>query len=180
MTSDEYSELAQTAKDALHDVIRVLEPGTGWKLHEAYMDLKDWIKRLDANNEAEAADVEAEPAADDRRDAWQREYEQRLERKRAWRETPREQKVQWILNALDDNRLTHTEIEHRVRERNPEFGYYVNTRVLVTELVRSGDLEREKEPRAEGSKAYRWRFRRRVKLSPELESLQRALDEEQS
>jgi hypothetical protein len=45
MTDDEYRELVEAARDALHDLLVETEPGAGMSLHWAYNQLKETLKK---------------------------------------------------------------------------------------------------------------------------------------
>ncbi|MGI8440815.1 MAG: hypothetical protein ACR2NV_11625 [Thermoleophilaceae bacterium] len=110
------------------------------------------------------------------------EFETYMRRSRAWKALPYAGKVHHIRNAIGDDRLTLRELTQQVNEANPEIHVDESSLVnAVRDLVAAGEWDRVKEARHPVGKQWRWRYSQKsVELSPELEALQRALDEEAS
>lgn len=167
MTDDDYRELTENARVALFDLLTASEPGGGLPLHHAYSMLKRMLE---------------EPAEAPRSTAHRGQRDRSLEdihaRSEAWAVVPWAEKLNWVRNALGDDRLTLREMAKRIGDAHPECSVYdTSLRTLVKELLEMGEVERVKESRKPGGAPYRWRYHRHVELDSNMAALERALDE---
>jgi hypothetical protein len=163
----EYVELLEDARDSLHDLIRYIEPGTGWTLHEAYNVIKKALK------EEGTTDAPDDPANEER-ERRMREWHEGTE---AWRllRWPGRERV--ALEALRDGRLTTGELVTRINAAQDECRVYVSDmRPLLKRMLEAGEVDREPEYRASGT-LWRWRYFRRTKLDGPIADLNRALED---
>lgn len=155
MSSQEYRELQLAAVDALTDLLRASEPGTGLYLHRTLACLRAEVELSYA----------PEPAANTGAQTFDRPK----------RLTPVERE-RLVLEELGDDRLTVGELVHRIGTAYPHVHLsrglvYMTLRALMN----TGDVERATE-------SYRGqprhRYSRRTKLEGPIVDLQRMFDEE--
>jgi hypothetical protein len=157
---DKHRALLEEARDALRALLRQTEPDPGLSLHHAYEELTRQLRRLD---EHEILRHQAE------RD----QYRARAD---AWTKTPMSERCHRILNALQGDHLTVRELTERLRAVHVDCDIYeYNVKSLAEKLVAQGELGRTKEQRVAGGTAFRWRYHRRVELSPESQAPARTL-----
>lgn len=178
--SDEYLNLVEGARDALHDLLMASEPDSGFGLRRAYHQLKTELEKSKPGSHSTAGSDHRTPST------W---TEEREHVEVNWRNLPRPEKLHLVRNALGDQALTLRELTEKLElalqasagpMRHASYVFQSSLVGLVKELVEMGEWGRTKEDRTPGSPQYRWRYHRLSKLSPEMESLRDALGEEQS
>jgi hypothetical protein len=202
MDSDDwYVELARELLDNLSEFIRGSEPGEAlFPLHKAYTVIKRTVDAADPDSDISKRKRELEDAQRrlaDLRDGnrrrseqqqaaethWTQEREKMNEARDAWKGLDRNVKMGRILTALGDDALICREIHKRIEEAHPGISVYESDLVApLNKMLAAGELEREKEPRGPNCKitakgGYRWRWRRRTVMSPELQRLEQRLKE---
>lgn len=162
MSDDEYIVLLEEARDALHDLCQALEPGTGWKLHEAYTMTKAALKQAGVTDEP---DPEKEL-----RDQRQAERDAQNE---AWKSMPRHERERLVLDALADGRRVKREIVERINAAREDIDLYESQiDSLIKNMLIAGEIEREKET---FKNKPRWRYFRKAMSGP-IAELNRALE----
>lgn len=170
--SAEYIELCKTAKDAIRDVIKASEPGSGWKLHVAYNDLKAVIEK----SKGKGADEPRLPESRDEEVNAERNL--RWEHEKAWNATRGERRQRLILEALRSDRLTLREIAERLNGQHADrFGrvYDSMLRGEVYKMLAAGELERERE---DFKNKPRFRYFRKPGLTGPIAELDALLDDD--
>lgn len=173
--SDDYVDLVEKARDALYDVLKASEPGTGLLLHQAYAELKRTVARADGAEAPTLADIRRHREEEERR--WK--DEERAARCFKRHTTPRERE-QLVLTVLDGERWTSREVCDRLREQLPHFDIYRTDSVVtgaIKRLYDAGDLGREKITRG---KREVWCYFRKTSLDGPIADLDRAFREGES
>jgi hypothetical protein len=160
--SGEYVERCIEAQEALRAVLELTEPGTGWKLHAAYGELKATIAELSGP---------ALPPRDSEAGRRHRmlEYRRRALQKAAMRATAGEQRERMLLDGLGDETLTIRALTARLRDKHPDLGVTPEiVRGCANDLVTVGELHREK---LQEDNRMVWHYRRNTKLSGPIADL---------
>lgn len=163
ISDDEYRQLLEDARDALGELLGAVEPHESMRLRLSYGDICSALALADEDNERQSEHDERQASLESAHDGHA-----------AWLELPRQEKRHLLLNAIGDERLIIRELLDRIRSLNPDrIIYQSDVQRVVRDLFEHGELDRVRELRA--GKAWRWRYHRRVELSPELRSLERSL-----
>lgn len=161
MTPDEYRELQIEARDALTELLRHTEPGTGLYLHTALAQLKSNIAEGDKTETTPPL-----PPAAPTTTYWKREYSSQYRDRE-------------VLALLTDHQLTKREVLDHIRAAHPDMWVSLSTTdAAVNRLYLARELDRIAEPTA--NKRTRYRYFKRTTLEGPIADLQRALDEEAS
>lgn len=167
MATDEYVAKLEAAREALDDLIMATEPGTGWKLHEAYTDIKVSLQRAEKRSAQTTAAAQHERDAE-LRQAWR-------EARAAWRDLPAAVKQHAVLSALADDRLTVTETLERLSAAHPDAVIgYGGARSVLHQLIDTGDVTRS--PFTHRGRQM-WRYRRNTSLTGAIADLNRQIKE---
>jgi len=169
MSNDNYRELLEEARDALRNVLKASEPGTGLALHSAYNTLKQSIQK------EEEAIAGAERAAGTR-DPWAERAEQRAEQGDRWAELSIPERHRLTLELLGEDQLTAREVRDRLRGELGESAVYDgDIRNELKRLIDAGELQRKLEPNTRGRTRYR--YFRNTHLSGPIVDLERTFHE---
>jgi len=170
---DDYRELIETARDAVHDLLMESTPDSWLGLRRSYTSLRTKIELDDAERAvAEARDKRGE--AKRRRDE---DFGDQDERRDGWRRTPKERRESLLLHALGDDRLVMREITARMNvELTPKRARYrtlceTDVRGLVNRMFRGGQLDRVEDP---FKNKVRYRYFRKSGLEGPIVNLERA------
>lgn len=164
--SEEYQKLAENARDALRELLVCTEPGTGLTLHTAYSILGRMVNAADAD----------EPIETETQRRSREEQEERRHRWNAWKQTPREERFHWVLNALGGDSLSVGEVSQVVAEQHPEVQFSDSAiRSIMTEMFYRGEIRR-KAGKPNGNQK-RWVYYR-PGMSPQVAALAQAFDDE--
>jgi hypothetical protein len=164
--TDEYARLVEDARDALGDLLRASEPGTGLTLHHSYNVLK-----LMAEQEAGDTDQEvADPIADEPANLL------RGPDRRPWvRHTTVHERERQVIEMFGDDRLTVTELWRELMSAHDEWSVERSpVASIVNRLHVARELDRVGEPYCGRT---RYRYFRRTKLEGPIADLQRQFDE---
>ncbi len=165
MSNDNFRELLEEARDALRNVLKASEPGTGLALHSAYNTIKESIK-----TEEEA--ILAAERAEGTRERWAQLAEQRDQ----WKRLSIPERHRLTLELLGEDQLTAREVRDRLRG---ELGDWVvhdgDVRNELRRLIDAGELQRKLEPNTRGSTRYR--YFRNTHLSGPIVDLERTFHE---
>ena len=155
---DEYTTLVEAARDALGDLLRASEPGTGLALHSAYNSLKQMLAR--------AEDGKCEPAT--RGSATTSPPTVAGQ----WKRASAADRDRWVLEALADDRVLVTEVERRVTlalgdEHKPgqERYFGISAGPILKRLLEAREIDRAEVPGYRGGPHPRWLYFRRTRLS---------------
>lgn len=171
--TEEYRQLIEEAHGALYDVLKQTEPGAGLTLHHALNELNRMLDRDDRDSLLDAQRQQQE-AARAERDEWDRQYR---ERQQTWRTMPQHERERLLLDALADKALTKREIARAMDELRDDMDIHEsNIANLVEQMLIAGEIEREREPRGESGKQFRWRYTRRTKLDGVIADLERQME----
>jgi hypothetical protein len=157
MTEDEYRELQDAALEALRDLLRATEPGTGMYLHTAYAALKK--------------EAEAGPAPTPNTTLW--------DRKPQWNEVlSRAERDREVVEILAEQRLTISDLtQHLEKKHCPDLEVWPsNVVVVVNRLHKARELDRE--PETWRKTRTRYRYFKRTALDGSIAALDRAFHEE--
>jgi hypothetical protein len=153
---DEYVELLEDARDALHALLVASSPGTGIQVHTAYNSISRAL-------EARRADERAE----------------HLERQAAWRRLTSDARERLALELLADDRLTIPELADRFVTELPECEVYEGSiRGLIRRMLKDGEVDRVGERWRRGN-SIRYRYFR-PELTGPIADLDRAFHGEES
>ena len=165
MSSHNYRELLEEARDALRNVLKESEPGTGQTLHSAYNTIKESIQK------EEEAIVAAERAAGTR----ERRAEQ-AEQRDQWAELSIPERHRLTLELFGEDQLTAREVRDRLRVELGESAVYDgDIRNELKRLIDAGELQRKLEPNTRGRTRYR--YFRNTHLSGPIVALERTFHE---
>lgn len=157
MSNEEYQELREAAADALRELLRNTEPGTGLYLHTTLAKL-----RREIDQETRQDENTVEPVGD--RPRWT--VLSTLDRERQ------------VLDALSEQRLTINELRSYLDEHTGYRVYHSHVAAVVRGLfVEARELDRVGERYTRG-KSLRYRYFRRTKLEGPIADLQRQIDGE--
>lgn len=157
--SNEYLEELENTRDALYRLTRVMEPGTGWTIHEAYNDVKAAIK----------AETGKDTGESDKPTDARAEYRARVD---GWQKRPRVERERFIMDALGERHLTIREVTKRLGDALPEHHIYQgNVTGLISRMWKAGELDREPEMYRNRT---RYRYFRKVTLEGPIAELDRA------
>jgi hypothetical protein len=162
---DEYRDLLIAAKDALGELLRASEPGTGPTLHTAYADLKDSITRRE-----DLLNGRDKPETHDTRD----QAEEWWKRRQTWRRTPDHERRRIALDALGDERLSVREVQERINATHEVLISDSNVQMLFTRMLQAGEIDREVVDGRARQKRYRY-FRK--PMSGEIVALEKLLEQ---
>lgn len=157
----DYLELMVGAEEALRDLLRSTEPGTGLYLHTTLAQLRTQIE--DERREVDGEHSAAPPAASAKIPDWKDTY-------------PLKEREREVLALLATEALTRREVMEQLREAHPELGVWQsNTDSIVTRLYRQRELDRTPEPAKNGRP--RFRYFKRTTLDGPIADLDRAFGE---
>jgi hypothetical protein len=136
--SDDYAELVRAAKDALGDMLRASEPGTGLSLHMAYAALKSMLDK------EQGTVVETQQESPEKKLA--REFAEAQARTRLWLDLNLDDRHRIILQVIGDEKLTLREITKRLDDYRDDWKIWQsNVASTVKRLCERGDLACEKD-----------------------------------
>lgn len=172
--SDEYVKRCEKAQRALRKVIRMTEPGTGWKLHAAYAELSTITKRGAGIEDAPASD----PPSPSGGASGMIDWEKRREVARRWGQLPAEERERLVIEQLGERRLTLAELAGEMRAAHPDTCgqlYDTTLRPHAQKMIDRGVLAREGE---QFRGKTRYRYFQPVKLEGPIADLDRAFRDE--
>lgn len=165
MTNDDYRALAKEARDALRDVIKASEPGTGMVLHSAYTCLKHMLEPEPETTVSTESDAHKE--------WWRRHHEQRAR----WTKLSMPERNRLTLELLGEDRLTVREVMDRLRGELGESAVSdVDARGVLKRLLDAEEVHRKLDPNSGGTVRYRY-FRNTQLLGP-IVDLERTFHEQ--
>lgn len=187
----EYTAAMQEARDALYDLLRLTEPGTGVELHAALAHLNRGLARRAFDEEHRAAEPRHRPTSrpsipreNHERPGWDPpvrppEKYDRL----TWHHTPHPVRARLVLTVIGDGVLSVKEIAAGLKATAGEEyeGVAFSYSVVANELKRmaeAGEVERVQtgwRDRAKSQPLYGWR--RRSELTGPIADLERLLNE---
>jgi len=165
MTNDDYRALAKEARDAVRDVIKASEPGTGMVLHSAYTCLKHM-------SEPEP-ETTVSTQSEEHKERWQRHHEQRAR----WRKLSMPERNRLTLELLGGDELTVREVMDRLRGELGESAVGDgDTRGVLKRLLDAEEVHRKLEANACGRTRYR--YFRNTHLAGPIVDLERTFHEQ--
>lgn len=173
---DNYRELQEAARDALYELLRRTEPGTGLQLHKAYAGLEAQLGREDR----EEREREQREARNSERARQHAEREQYFRARLAWTGLPMAERGHRVLNIIGDERLTIRQVHEQLVPQMPEARIYQpDVRTVIRLLHERGELDRAAEPVRPGGASIRFRYFRRA-VDPKLAGLERQLNDKEA
>jgi len=167
MTNDDYRALAIEARDALRDVIKASEPGTGMVLHSAYTCLK---RMLEPEPEPETT---VSTQSEEHKECWRRHHEQRAR----WTKLSMPERNRLTLELLGEDELTVREVMDRLRGELGESAVSdVDARGVLKRLLDAEEVQRKLDPNSGGT--VRYRYFRNTDLSGPIVDLERTFHEQ--
>jgi len=165
MTDDDYRALAKEARDALRNVIKATEPGTGMVLHSAYTCLKRMVEP--------EPETTVSTESEEHKEWWRRRHEQRAQ----WTKLSMPERNRLTLELLGEDQLTVREVMDRLRGELGESAVGDgDTRGVLKRLLDAEEVHRKPEHNTCGR--VRYRYFRNTHLAGPIVDLERSFHEQ--